>query len=270
MSINRDHIDNERSNRHNLRGIDLVERGWLDEAINEFKNAIKSAPHSADGYDNLASAYADKGELLNALFSYTKALELEPDSSIALYNLGCFLSYHGHRLATRCFKLSYQNDPDMFEARFNYGFCLAQEDKHEKAIHHFQTILIEHEDQDTRFHLALSFIALEKYAQAIKELLQVVKVDKEHQQAWHHLGCSFEQQGFLEEAANALTKAVNLNAKDVEAHLSLALILLNLKRKKEAKSLFKRAFLLDQKRTQEFLNAENLNEDITLAPIITK
>src|SRR5262245_6155381 len=93
MSTNRDQIDNTtRSVLHNSRGIDLAERGWLDEAIKEFKNAILNDPDSAQGYDNLGTAYADKGDLLNALSSYTKALSLEPDNPIALHNLGCFLS----------------------------------------------------------------------------------------------------------------------------------------------------------------------------------
>lgn len=266
MSINRDHINNDRSNMHNLRGIDLIKRGWIDEAINEFKNAIKNAPELADGYDNLASAYARKGKLLDALFSYTKALELEPESPIATYNLGCFLSSYAHQLAAKCFKIAYKNDPDMFEARFNYGYYLAEDNKHEEAINHFQTILTKHEDQDTRFHLALSLISLEKYPQAIKELLRVVKNDKDHQQAWYYLGLSFDEQGFIQEAVNAFSKAINLNNKDIEALLALALILLNLNRKKEAKSLFKRAFLLDQKRTEDFLAAANLSHK-SLLPI---
>lgn len=257
MSIIRDHKDNEsRSSVHNLRGIDLAERGWLDEAINEFKHAIKNAPHSAHSYDNLASVYADKGALFEALSSYTKALELEPDNPIALHNLGCFLSNHGNRLAAKCFKRAFTNDPELYEARFNYGLCFAAEEKHEQAIAQFEKALALNEDSETRFHLALSLMALEHYPVAIKELLKVVKVEQNNDQAWYNLGLSYQEQGFLEEATHALTKAIVINGAHVEAVLSLASLLARLERKKEAKALVKRAHSLDQKRTEEFVASD--------------
>jgi tetratricopeptide (TPR) repeat protein len=266
MSINRDQIDNEsRSSLHNLRGIDLAERGWLDEAINEFKHAIKNAPNSAHSYDNLASVYADKGELLDALTSYVKAIELEPESPIALHNLGCFLSNHGNRLAARCFKNAFTVDPELYEARFNYGLCFAAEEKHEQAVAQFEKALHLNDDNETRFYLALSLIALEKHAAAIKELLKVVRSDKDNDQAWFHLGTSYQEQGFLDEAVNALTKAIIVNPQHTEAVLALASLLKRLDRDKEAKSLVKRAHSLDQKRTEEFVaHDEYLCHDASL------
>lgn len=255
MSTNRDQMDNEsRSSLHNLRGIDLAERGWLDEAINEFKSAINSAPNLAQGYDNLATVYADKGELLDALRSYTKALTLEPENPIALHNLGCFLSNHGNQLAAKCFKNAFKLEPDLYEARFNLGLCLAAEDKHEQAVVEFENALTQNEqDQEARFHLALSLIALGKHPRAIKELRKVVKEDKKHEQAWSYLGFSYQEQGFLEEAVQALTNAIMLNPNNTDALLSLAALLHRLDRFKEAKALVKRAMKLDQKYTREFI-----------------
>lgn len=255
MSTNRDQMDNDsRSSLHNSRGIDLAERGWLDEAINEFKNAIKSAPNSAQGYDNLATAYADKGELLCALSSYTKALSLEPDNPVALHNLGCFLSNHGNQLAAKCFKNAFTLEPDLYEARFNLGLCLAAEDKHEQALFQFEAALSQnYHDQDARFQLALSLIALGKHNKAIKELLTVVKANKQNDQAWFFLGGSFEELGFLEEATNAYSSCVTINAHHLDAILALASILQRLDRSQESRAFVKRALKLDAKRSKEFI-----------------
>ncbi len=126
MAIIRDQIDNEsRSTLHNSRGIELAEKGWLDEAINEFNSAISNTPNCAQSHDNLATAYADKGRLIEALKAYTKALDLEPENPFALHNLGCFLSNHGKNLAMRCFKDAAKLEPELYEARFNLGLCLA-------------------------------------------------------------------------------------------------------------------------------------------------
>ena len=258
MATNRDQIDNEsRSSLHNSRGIDLAERGWLDEAINEFKHAIKTAPHRAQSYDNLGSVYADKGEHLDALFSFTQALTLEPDNPVALHNLGCFLSNYGNQLAAKCFRRAFKIEPDLYEARFNLGLCLAAEDKHEQAIAQFEYALKQDEDDvETRFHLALSLIALDNHKRGIIELLKVVKAERGHEQAWYYLGLTYLERGFLEEAVNAFSKVILLNSLNFDAIINLASLLVRLQRKKEARALINRAISLDEKRALEFMSRD--------------
>src|SRR5438094_4728261 len=88
-----------RSDEHNSRGIELADRGWLDEAIKEFKKAIDLDPESAHAHDNLATVYAEKKLYREALREYMAALELEPDSATAHYNLACFLAMHAQDMA---------------------------------------------------------------------------------------------------------------------------------------------------------------------------
>ena len=127
----------------------------------------------------------------------------------------------------------------------------------EKAISQFEHALhYDNHDHDARLHLALSLIALSRYVQAIKELLKVVKTDPSHQQAWFNLGLSYQEQGFLDEAVNAFSKAISLNGNDLDVHLSLASLLYRLQRIKEAKSLIKRAMKLNPKKTEEFIASD--------------
>ena len=88
MADTKDHI--ALSDTHNSRGIELADRGWLDEAVKEFKKAIELDPDSAHAHDNLATVYAEKRMFREALAEYLAALELEPDSPTAHYNLACF------------------------------------------------------------------------------------------------------------------------------------------------------------------------------------
>jgi len=92
------------SDEHNSRGIELADRGWLDEAIKEFKKAIDLDPDSAHAHDNLATVYAEKKLYREALNEYLTALKLEPDSPTAHYNLACFLSTHGTDFAIAEYK----------------------------------------------------------------------------------------------------------------------------------------------------------------------
>jgi len=73
-----------RSDEHNSRGIELADRGWLDEAIKEFKKAIELDPMSAHAHDNLATVYSEKKLYAQAMEEYLTALKLEPDRPTAL------------------------------------------------------------------------------------------------------------------------------------------------------------------------------------------
>src|SRR5437773_2137200 len=93
-----------RSDEHNSRGIELADRGWLDEAIKEFKKAIELDPASAHAHDNLATVYSEKKLFAQALEEYLTALKLEPDSATAHYNLACFLATYAHDMAIEQYK----------------------------------------------------------------------------------------------------------------------------------------------------------------------
>src|SRR5512140_660095 len=88
-----------RSDQHNSRGIELADRGWLDEAIREFRKAIALDPESAHAHDNLATVLSEKKLHREALEEYLAAIRLEPESATARYNLACFLATHGQELA---------------------------------------------------------------------------------------------------------------------------------------------------------------------------
>src|ERR1700687_1193560 len=100
------------SDEHNSRGIELADRGWLDEAIKEFKKAIELDPDSAHAHDNLATVYSEKKLFAQALEEYLTALKLEPDSATAHYNLACFLATHAHAMAIDQYKEDIEIDPE--------------------------------------------------------------------------------------------------------------------------------------------------------------
>src|ERR1700684_3187725 len=107
------------SDTHNERGIELADRGWLDEAIKEFRKAIDLDPKSAHAHDNLATVYAEKRQFRDALSEDLTAINLEPESPTAHYNLACFLSTHGLEMAVDEFQESLELDPDYSDAHLN-------------------------------------------------------------------------------------------------------------------------------------------------------
>lgn len=258
MTINHDQQDQlPKADFHNEIGIQLAERGWVEEAIKEFKKAIKILPTSSISHDNLGNVYAQKGDLLNALSSYTKALNLDPDNPFALHNLGCFLSNYGHKLASQCFKNAIKLEPDFFESHYHLGLCLKAEMKYDEAVLEFNRALNDcPEDNDIRLELALSYIELEKEKLAVKELLQILKNDDKNADAWYYLAHCFNKKGFIKEAFTAISKSLNLNSINVEAILLSASIQMRLGYKKDARLLVKKALKIDPKFAKSFIEAD--------------
>src|SRR3954463_1024258 len=129
------------SDFHNQRGIELADRGWLDESIREFKKAIELDPDSAHAPDNLATVFAEKGLFREALREYMLAIDLEPQSPTAHYNLACFLATHGHELAVREYKETIDLEWDYPDSHLNLGLPLAEKGQFAEALAEYQHAL---------------------------------------------------------------------------------------------------------------------------------
>ena len=83
-----------KADRHNARGIQLADRGWLEEAIKEFEKAIDADPNAAYAIDNLGTVCAEKGLRLEALQAYLKSIEIDADPKklISILLPFCFIT----------------------------------------------------------------------------------------------------------------------------------------------------------------------------------
>ena len=68
-------------------GIDYASRGELDQAITEFKLAIKRDVRWAKPYYNLGVAYSRQEKWNHAIFAWKRTIYIDPDYASAHYNL---------------------------------------------------------------------------------------------------------------------------------------------------------------------------------------
>ena len=242
------------SDEHNSRGIELADRGWLDEAIKEFKRAIELDPASAHAHDNLATVYAEKKLYREALETYLIALKLEPDSPTAHYNLGCFLSTSGADMAVVEFKEAIELDPEYPDAHVYLGLTYADQGKIEDALAELHTaVALDAEDAFARHELAALMMDEGDYRQAISQLKEVVKLEADNFDAWLDLGICYAQKGFYAEAERAYEKATALDADDLLLNYNLAALFALWGRKPEALAQLTRALAADRERVQGWL-----------------
>ena len=69
--------------------------GKLEEAIAEYREALRLKPDYPEAHANLGNALKDQGKLDEAITECREALRLKPDYAEAHYNLGNALSQPG-------------------------------------------------------------------------------------------------------------------------------------------------------------------------------
>jgi tetratricopeptide (TPR) repeat protein len=79
--------------------------------------------------------------------------------------------------------------------------------------------------QICHYHLGIINNRLGLYKDAIAEFEKFLKIDKESSTAWAQLGANFYENGDLDKAVNAYSKAVKLNPEDQKSKENLKLLL---------------------------------------------
>ncbi len=73
--------DGVRRRSHNDHGADLQDHGELEEAIAEYRAAIRLVPEFCEAHNNLGSALQARGKLDEAIAEYRAAIRLKPDDA---------------------------------------------------------------------------------------------------------------------------------------------------------------------------------------------
>lgn len=215
--------DSSQSDHHNARGIELADRGWLDEAIKEFNKALECDPDSPHAHDNLGTILSEKGNLIGALKQFIAAVECDPQSPTTHHYLASFLAARAHDLCIMEYRNALQRQFDFPDAHLNLALALAERGKLEEALNEFEIAHMQApEDELIKHELACCLIDLERYPQAIAHLKQLLKTNPQHIEAWVDLGIAFIAQGFYAEAKNSLTSALELDPTDFTSQYHLA------------------------------------------------
>ena len=79
----------------NLRGVTLMKAGRLDEALGNFRNALKLDPSLASASYNQGLVLAQQGKTTEAIECFRAAIRLRPGFALAHYGLGLVLQLAG-------------------------------------------------------------------------------------------------------------------------------------------------------------------------------
>ncbi|MGD1041711.1 MAG: tetratricopeptide repeat protein [Sedimentisphaerales bacterium] len=165
----------------------LLAQNKLDEAISCFTEELRENnawPEMHRMYNNLGSAYEQKGDIVSAETNYRKAIILKPD-----FELG----------------------------RRNLGRVFLKQGKFDEAIECFDTLLLQKRDSEqAHYYLGMTFLAQKKYDEAIAHLNEVIRINPHQTEAYAYLGEAYGQLGKYELSIQYWTKALELKPDNAE------------------------------------------------------
>jgi len=174
----------------NISGDKLYQEGDVDNAIAEFEKALLIDPQNVNVSNSLGVCYSSKGEHRKALEEFKKVMALTPDDVMARYNAGLsYLMIGDKQNALDMFHKAYERDKNKFEVVIQLG----------------------------RLYLEISD------PEAARQYLEkAADMDRESGPAHRFLGECYNKLKMINEAVQAYSKAVKLNANDAYSLSALA------------------------------------------------
>jgi tetratricopeptide (TPR) repeat protein len=204
---------------HNNLGNSYYEQGRIDEAIEEYKIALRIKPDHAVAHYNLGNAYANLGRTDEAIEEYKKALRIRPDYAEAHNNLGNVYDSLGRTdEAIEKYKIALRFKPDYAEAHNNLGNVYDSLGRTDEAIEKYK-IAIRHKPDFAEAHNNLGNAYGKKglFDIAVEEFLTALRLEPDFVEIHFNLGVTYKAKGLREEAIREFEQVLEMNPQDKEA-----------------------------------------------------
>jgi putative PEP-CTERM system TPR-repeat lipoprotein len=228
----RDYVEN---------GNRLLKEGKIQEAIIEYRNAIKEDPKSGQARYQLAEAYANGGNTVAAAREYVRAADLLPQETLVQIKASQYLMTTGQfdDAKTRL-KAVIDRDPSNAEAQVLYGNAMAGLNDLDGAVRQLEDA-IRLEPGRANSYSSLAALKLKQGAadEARAAFEKAVELDARSLTAWLSLANFRWSTGKLDGAEMAFKKALELSPDHVLANRALAVFYMGSGRVAEAEPYFK-------------------------------
>jgi putative PEP-CTERM system TPR-repeat lipoprotein len=219
----------------------LLKEGKTQEAIIEYRNAIKEDPKSGHARYQLAEAYANGGNTVAATREYVRAADLLPQETLVQIKASQYLMTTGQfdDAKTRL-KAVIDRDPSNAEAQVLYGNAMAGLNDLNGAVRQLEDA-IRLEPGRANSYSSLAALKLKQGAadEARAAFEKAVELDARSLTAWLSLANFRWSTGELDGAEMAFKKALELSPDHVLANRALAVFYMGSGRAAEAEPYFK-------------------------------
>jgi len=218
------------------------------EAVEQYREALRIIPGSADAHYKLAHALATVGEFSQATTHMRSYLEIVPDSAVAHIDLGIFYSQQGEiDEEIGAYRAALKLDAASMDAHYGLGNALARQGQFAEAKSHLlRAAELKPQRSDIYFTLGNLHVKENLLAEASENFSQAIRIKPDHLAARINLGRVFAARGNMPRALEQFREALRIDPIYVPAHESMAQALAELGRKEEALNYYREALRLTQ------------------------
>ncbi|MBN1897991.1 MAG: tetratricopeptide repeat protein [Spirochaetes bacterium] len=202
--------------------LDYKKRSSFDKAIFELERALQIDPEYSMAYSLLGDIYSEQGYPEKAISEYQKAIRFDTVNSELYNKMGAeYYKIKQKKSALESYKKAMELDPLNYKAYNN---------------------------------LAILFKDQGKFNEAIDLYLKAIRINSDYEEAYYNLGTLYLQMGDIDRSFVNLQKAVRLYPEYVAAHYNLGILFQKRKEYKKAIPYFKKAVKLQPDFDNAFYN----------------
>jgi len=209
---------------YNNLGFAYAQKGDMDDAIVQFQKAVEINPYFPAARYNLGKALTQKGRLDEAIIQFQKTLEVNPTFAEAQNDIGNIYLQRGQvDEAIAQYKKALAINPNYDLAYNNIGNALLQKGKRrEAAIQYQEALAVNPSYAEAHYNLGVVLLQEKKPDEAISQFQDALAVEPSLAgPAYYNLGNAFLQKGQVDEAIAQFQKALQLNPNNAQAHDNL-------------------------------------------------
>jgi tetratricopeptide (TPR) repeat protein len=250
---------------HNL-GVELQDRGQIDEAIEQYQAAVALNPGHVKAQNNLGLCLMAKGDLPEAIKHYNAALALKPDFTPALNNLAIALARTGdYDQAVVQLRRASQIEPGSAGMTMNMGNFLMAGGRPNEAVECFRNgVALSPTDVELRRRLAAALMESGKPIEATVVYREALQLSPDRIDLLTDLGNAWVSVTNYPEAVDSYQKALRINPASAEVRYNLGVVLVAAGKPTEAREQFVEALRLkpDFTEVQKQLEVLSLPDDL--------
>ena len=214
----------------------LTQRGQLDEALDQLKEAVHLKPDYAQAHNALGTAFEKKNQLEEAVGEFEQAMKLYPALVEAQGNLGAALYRAGRMPEARAqLEEAIARKPDYAPAHNHLGSVLQAAGHLDQAVAEFgQAIRFNPYYADAYNNLGIALGMRGQGDEAVAAFEEAIQLRPDYTPAYNNLGHALWEKGRREEAVRWFEAAVRRDPTSARAHGNLGVALAGCGRREEA------------------------------------
>ena len=222
-----------------------AKEGKLEEAIEQYRVALRLKPGFPEAHFFLGNAYDQQGKLDEAIAEYQQALWFKPIMETAHLLLGTAMGKKNlPEEAMRHYRAALKINPESAVAHNNLARLLHTQGNIDGAIQHYHAAIdLDPKLAKARNNLGVVLLQKGRIAEGTAELREALRLSATNSETRFNLALALNRQGEWEEAAKLFSETVGHGFNDPNAHYQYGLALARTKRTRDAMTHFATALL---------------------------